>query len=257
MREQADGAAVEAQRWEILRQNFEAQITALHEELDNAQQTTAALDEQKQENLLLKETIDRMRFEMDEMRTNASATGAASGGSGSVRGSVSKSLGAELLSKMKQLGDEGWGVDDEEQDDEGQSGDMEEVSELLDEEDDTESEDVIQTIITRTKRVSSYMRPVELPSLTCIAFVEGRQPSEEDRDRAIRGSQGVLGCRDSTRSYHVYVLDTDRPGTQSPHVLVQHPNRHPSHFFPFHPNGSRACPCARPYRQHRDPDRCP
>lgn len=163
MREQADGAAVEAQRWEILRQNFEAQITALHEELDNAQQTTAALDEQKQENLLLKETIDRMRFEMDEMRTNASATGAASGGSGSVRGSVSKSLGAELLSKMKQLGDEGWGVDDEEQDDEGQSGDMEEVSELLDEEDDTESEDVIQTIITRTKRVSSYMRPVELP----------------------------------------------------------------------------------------------
>lgn len=151
MREQADNAVLESQRWDVLRQNFEAQINALHDELDHAQQTTATLDEQKQENLLLKETIDRMRFEMDEMRTNASAAGQSGGGTGSVRGSVSKSLGAELLSKMKQLGDEGWGKDDE---DEDQNGDLDEVSELLDDEDDTEGEDVFQTIITRTKRVS-------------------------------------------------------------------------------------------------------
>lgn len=152
MREQADNAATESQRWDILRQNFEAQISSLHEELDTAQQVTAALDEQKQENLLLKETIDRMRFEMDEMRTNSSV-GGGSGGTGSVRGSVSKSLGAELLSKMKQLGDEGWGSDEQEQDD--PHADLVEVaSESLDDEDDTEGEDIVQTIITRTKRVS-------------------------------------------------------------------------------------------------------
>lgn len=154
MREQAENGALEAQRWETLRQNFEAQISALHDELDIAQATAAALDEQKQENLLLKETIDRMRFEMDEMRTNASG-GQGNGGTGSVRGSVSKSLGAELMSKMKQLGDEGWGDDENAQD--NQNEDLEETS-GLDDGDHTEGEDVVETIITRTMRVSRWFR---------------------------------------------------------------------------------------------------
>lgn len=90
---------------------------------------------------MLKETIDRMRYEMDEMRS-LSAMGAGTGsGSGSVRGSVSKSLGAELLGKMGA----GWGMDDEDED----------GLDLDDENQDTEGEeeDVIQTIITRKKRV--------------------------------------------------------------------------------------------------------
>lgn len=90
---------------------------------------------------MLKETIDRMRYEMDEMRS-LSAMGAGTGsGSGSVRGSVSKSLGAELLGKMGAV----WGMDDEDED----------GLDLDDENQDTEGEeeDVIQTIITRKKRV--------------------------------------------------------------------------------------------------------
>ncbi|KAH8100862.1 hypothetical protein BXZ70DRAFT_133219 [Cristinia sonorae] len=160
MQDQADLTHLEVQRWDTVRQSLEQQIHALHEELDVAQQTAAALEEQKQENLLLKETIDRMRFEMDEMRTNASGVGQSGGGTGSVRGSVSKSLGAELLSKMKQLGDEGWGEGEDEQNDD--SGELEDSSELLDDEDDTESEDVYQTIITRTKRkVASRAKRIE------------------------------------------------------------------------------------------------
>lgn len=123
---------------------MEGRIAYLEAELSIAQQAHAQLDEQKQENMLLKETIDRMRFDMDEMRSNAIA---ATGGSGqsSAANSVSKSLGAELLGKMKG----GWGMDDEEED----SGDSSTI--VIDDEEDTESEDVIQTIITR-KRVRGH-----------------------------------------------------------------------------------------------------
>lgn len=93
---------------------------------------------------MLKETIDRMRFEMDEMRSlNVMGAGHGSGsGSGSARGSMSKSLGAELLGKM---GD--WGMDDEEEE-EGLDLDAEDGQDT-----EGEEEDVIQTIITRKKRV--------------------------------------------------------------------------------------------------------
>lgn len=96
--------------------------------------------------MLLKETIDRMRFDMDEMRNSAVA---ATGGSGqsSATNTLSKSLGAELLGKMKG----GWGMDDEE----GDSGESSNIS--IDDDEDTESEDVVQTIITRKRvRVHSF-----------------------------------------------------------------------------------------------------
>ena len=97
---------------------------------------------------MLKETIDRMRFEMDELRSAASTGGGS--GTASIKGSVSKSLGAELLSKMKE------GVWDMEDDVEGHDETVR-VDESHVEDEDTEGEDVIQTIITRTKRVSALL----------------------------------------------------------------------------------------------------
>lgn len=135
--------ALELQKWSIVQQNYDAQIQALQEELTNAQVANAELDEQKQENLMLKETIDRMRFDMDEMRTNLVS---ANHGGASARGSLSKSLGAEMQNMMGGMGS-GWGMDQEDVDDD------ERVKEILEVDDDTEGEDVIQTIITRTKRV--------------------------------------------------------------------------------------------------------
>jgi hypothetical protein len=131
------------------------------------------LDEQKQENMLLKETIDRMRFEMDEMRANAAlGLPPSAGGSGSGPGTLSKTLGAELMGKMQwEEGDEGDDERDGNEDEhveEGSSLEAPERSEdesgtsvtAVEEDEDTEDEDVIQTIITRKKRVRVFIRRV-------------------------------------------------------------------------------------------------
>lgn len=149
-------------------QTYEERIALLQEDLSAAQGVYVQLDEQKQENLLLKETIDRMRFEMDEMRANAALGLLPLGGanaSTSTVNTISKSLGAELMGKMK------WDEGDEEGEDGEQDEEEEEVEEGLTldseksegddsvtvfegDEDDEDDEDVIQTIITRKKRVS-------------------------------------------------------------------------------------------------------
>ncbi|KAF9232950.1 hypothetical protein BU15DRAFT_54501 [Melanogaster broomeanus] len=137
--------ALEARKYIREHDTYEERIAQLESELVHTQQAHAQLDEQKQENLMLKETIDRMRFEMDEMRS-LGALGAGHGvgsGTGSSRGSVSKSLGAELLGKMGGP----WGMDEDEEVDEGLELDGEDGQVT-----DGEEEDVIQTIITRKKR---------------------------------------------------------------------------------------------------------
>lgn len=142
LREAASLHEVENAKWAKEHETYENRMVALENELAVAQQAHTQLDEQKQENLLLKETIDRMRFDLDEMRSSAAAVTTGSGQS-SATNTMSKSLGAELMGKMKG----GWGMQDEEE----SVGDEEESTEV--EDDETESEDVIQTIITRKKRV--------------------------------------------------------------------------------------------------------
>ena len=127
---------------------YEERIVLLEQDLTFAQQAQASLNEQKQENLMLKETIDRMRFDMDELRAGlaSNAPGVGSGTS-SAPSSVSRSLGAELLSKLTDGG--GW-IDE---DDEGDSAETLRVLGIEGKGDDTEDEDIVQTIITRTKKV--------------------------------------------------------------------------------------------------------
>jgi hypothetical protein len=126
----------------------------LEQDLGIAQQTQASLDEQKHQNLMLKETIDRMRFDMDELRAGLASNASANGsGTNSAPSSVSRSLGAELLSKLTD-GD-GW-LDNE---DEGDSAETLRVLGIEGGGDDTEDEDedIVQTIITRTKKVGHLM----------------------------------------------------------------------------------------------------
>lgn len=145
--------SLEAVKWTKEASSYEDRIAHLEEELAIAQQAHAQLDEQKQENLMLKETIDRMRFDMDEMRSAATNTAAGSGHS-SVANTMSKSLGAELMGKMG----ESWGGEDDGLEDEGDSGELE-----LDMNEDTEDEeDVIQTIITRKKRKVGRVNKAEI-----------------------------------------------------------------------------------------------
>ncbi|EIN10093.1 hypothetical protein PUNSTDRAFT_133858 [Punctularia strigosozonata HHB-11173 SS5] len=123
------------------RTSYDERIAVLENELAIAQQAHAQLDEQKQENLMLKETIDRMRFDMDELRTTQQTGG---GGSGSLsrQTSLSRTLGAELLGKMGRWEE---GADDEPEEEDDKTA-------VDDDGDETEGEDVVQTIITRTKR---------------------------------------------------------------------------------------------------------
>jgi hypothetical protein len=126
---------------------YKERIALLEQDLALAQQAQTSLHEQKQENLMLKETIDRMRFDMDELRATF-ASNAAGSGTSSVPGSVSRSLGAELLSKMKN--DSGWIDDDDDEVDEAAT--LKELG-IEDPDGNTDDEDIVQTIITRKKKV--------------------------------------------------------------------------------------------------------
>ena len=146
---------------------YEERIVLLEQDLALAQQAQTSLDEQKQENLMLKETIDRMRFDMDELRaTLASNAPSAGSGAGSAPGSVSRSLGAELLSTMKD--DSGW-IDD---DDEADSAATLKVLGIENPDENTDGEDIVQTIITRKKKVH-FLFPMLFPLLIIyVAWLE-------------------------------------------------------------------------------------
>ncbi|EMD33853.1 hypothetical protein CERSUDRAFT_159094 [Gelatoporia subvermispora B] len=146
---------IEQQKWGREQANFEERIAFLEGELAIATQAQVALDEQKQENLMLKETIDRMRFELDEMRTKSIDQNLGRSGSTSAQATISKSLGAELLNKM---GEVSWEAEPDEDFEEGSSTEVE----VEGDGNSTEDEDVIQTIITRTKRkVASRAKRIE------------------------------------------------------------------------------------------------
>lgn len=108
----------------------------------------ADLDGQKQDNMLLKDTIDRLRQDLQELRdTHATDTLKLSGpgGRNSVAPSLSRSLGSELARRLAEA------KSDEDTTDNETTVEREEVNHGTDGED----EDVVQTIITR-KRVCSH-----------------------------------------------------------------------------------------------------
>lgn len=161
MREAESGLLEQQQQHAIAMATFQDRVTELQDHIQHLQQAQDELTEQKNENLILKETIDRMRFETDELRAGQAggllteaATKAIGGKPGSERGSVGKSLGAEMLGKMK-FGYRGAGQDDGE---EGEGEESEEGNSTIEEEVETvvESSDEefqTETVITRRKRV--------------------------------------------------------------------------------------------------------
>lgn len=115
-------------------------------ELEVAREAQHSLDSQKQENLLLKETIDRLRFDLDEMRTTAQAAGSSRISlPGSHPGTMTRDLAHELQDHLQDTGTgEAEATEDDESDGET-----------------TEGEDYVETIITRRK-VRSYSSWVAL-----------------------------------------------------------------------------------------------
>ncbi|CAG7849354.1 SubName: Full=Uncharacterized protein {ECO:0000313/EMBL:CCA78069.1} [Serendipita indica DSM 11827] len=125
----------------------EEQVKQLQIELAKANEVHAEYLQQKQENMVLKETIDRLRYDLDDLRT-AHANDSTKGGSsapGSAMPTMSRSLGSELLRRLNPT---------EETPDEGEESDttVEETVEEKIENADGE-EDVFQTIITRKRKI--------------------------------------------------------------------------------------------------------
>jgi hypothetical protein len=82
-----------ATQWAREREALEHSIESLEVELSATRHASNELDEQKQENLLLKETIDRLRFDLDALR--AGMTSHVQGQSQG-HGSLSRSLANEF-----------------------------------------------------------------------------------------------------------------------------------------------------------------
>ncbi|QRW03838.1 hypothetical protein RhiLY_02837 [Ceratobasidium sp. AG-Ba] len=81
----------EVQKWGREREALENSMETLETELAITRQAVNELDEQKQENLLLKETIDRMRFDLDALRAGMGPSSAQEG-----QGTLSRSLANEI-----------------------------------------------------------------------------------------------------------------------------------------------------------------
>ncbi|KAJ7067401.1 hypothetical protein C8F01DRAFT_1208443 [Mycena amicta] len=172
-REETELTQMEVHKLKSEQENYETRIAQLEQDLAVAQQAHMQLDEQKQENMMLKETIDRMRFDLDEMRSNnaSTLTGGGSSGQSSAANTISKSLGAELL-KMKG----GWGMEEETEEEPEEAGSG---GTPVEEDEDTEGEDVIQTIITRKKRkVQSKAMDNKMQNIQRREFEERKEYSD-------------------------------------------------------------------------------
>ncbi|BGP36461.1 hypothetical protein JCM10449v2_000362 [Rhodotorula kratochvilovae] len=129
--------ALQVQQFERDRELLQQAITKLEEDLAVARRAQDTLDDQKQENLLLKETIDKLRFEIEEMRSVGRKSGfldvrhaAISSPSKTLADSISKSLGREIASQL-----------------------AEQDSESSEEEDTASEEDVDDIVITTHRRI--------------------------------------------------------------------------------------------------------
>lgn len=91
---------------------------------------------------------------MDEMRSaTLNGLGVVGSGASSAMNTLSKTLGAELMGKMK------WGIEEEDEETRDELGSESSTAVEIEEDENTEGEDedVIQTIITKRKRVRALL----------------------------------------------------------------------------------------------------
>jgi len=161
--------------------SLEADVKRLEAELATARRAESVLETQKQENLQLKETIDRMRFDLDEAR--AVASNASKGGHGqtgtsasSVGGTLSRNLGDEISRRLS-------GAQTVMEDSEGE-----------DEDGDSYVETVVTTQRTRVSTSKDHTR-----SRLIMQKVGNRKSSNSNH----QGSGAVQGVSDEDHS-HAY-----------------------------------------------------
>ncbi|GAA5992429.1 hypothetical protein JCM11641_002904 [Rhodosporidiobolus odoratus] len=150
--------ALQVQQFDRDRDLLQQAINKLEEDLGTARRAQDSLDDQKQENLLLKETIDKLRFEIEEMRSARRKSqfldGAVAPGSPakSLAESLSKSLGREIANQMAAQQDS----DSSEDEGEETAGEEDEV------------DDIIVTTHRRIKKRSKKTSPAPTPVVTHV-----------------------------------------------------------------------------------------
>ncbi|KAM0755554.1 hypothetical protein T439DRAFT_320247 [Meredithblackwellia eburnea MCA 4105] len=121
LEESAQNHALQVQQFDKDCELLQSAITKLEEDLGQARRAQDALDHQKQENMMLRETIDRLRFDMDEMRganrKSRFLDGSSIEGSdgSSLPGTMSRNLGLELARRLgeKEVEEEGSEIEGE------------------------------------------------------------------------------------------------------------------------------------------------
>ncbi|WWC86793.1 uncharacterized protein L201_001672 [Kwoniella dendrophila CBS 6074] len=105
LEEDIQAHAADEEKFDREVQALETEVKRLESDLSVARQAESHLDVQKQENLALKETIDRMRFDLDEARAQAANAVGFSGhraqaSGSSAGGTLSRNLGDELNKRL-------------------------------------------------------------------------------------------------------------------------------------------------------------
>ncbi|KZT01531.1 uncharacterized protein LAESUDRAFT_731104 [Laetiporus sulphureus 93-53] len=121
----------------------EDRINVLENKLVSASHTASQLSDQKNENLLLKETIDRLRFDIDELRNSTTNSNFLSGAGGTAQSDSAKTLGSEMDRAEEQA---------KAAEDVNEEAEVSAQLTLTEEQEDEDDEDFVETIITRTKR---------------------------------------------------------------------------------------------------------
>jgi hypothetical protein len=154
---------------------LEHEVKRLEQDLSVARQAESHLEVQKQENLQLKETIDRMRFELDEAKSTAQGhSRGVTGSSGAP--TLSRNLGAEISRRLVEA-----------------------------EEEEEEEDSYVETVVTRQRTRVSFSGPD--PKLSADhsesrkSFAEPQHPwgSTKRPDRG--GGTRVCRCWDRDRAY--------------------------------------------------------
>ncbi|KAF8689037.1 hypothetical protein RHS03_09269, partial [Rhizoctonia solani] len=137
----------EAQKWAREREALEKSIETLEVELSVTRHASNELDEQKQENLLLKETIDRLRFDLDALRAGMTSS---VGGLNQGQGILSMSLANEIRE----------GFERREREERENNRDDDETDAEVTVEDGEGSEDgYIETTVTTTRKRTGKPKP--------------------------------------------------------------------------------------------------
>ncbi|KAG9099085.1 hypothetical protein FS749_002156 [Ceratobasidium sp. UAMH 11750] len=183
MKEADDRAYVhegEVQKWAREREALEHSMESLEVELNITRQAANELDEQKQENLLLKETIDRMRFDLDALRAGMGPAATHEG-----QGTLSRSLANEIR--------EGFERREREKE---EAHDADEVDGVVVEHQDGEgSEDgyIETTITTSRKRVGTRSKqPIRLDDSNMREYVDASTQHDESEFLTTTGVQHHL-----------------------------------------------------------------